>query len=209
MNPLGLTRLIIYVLVISISLSVLGLSAHIASFGSNHTGGYDNFAAFAIAVSVLTLLTLIPVLIMDHVRENFMLSWTMVELGWLGVLWILWLASAATTTAALEPLNTGCSSSSLLLYILAIVAKISLSEATSVCHQLHAIEGLSWVIWILLSIVLVYILIFAIRAHSAGHHGIWRASAAHMSGSVPSASSSAYPMSKHQQPYSTGGATVV
>jgi len=56
----------------------------------------DNYSsAVALAVSVLTVLTVALMLIIDKLRRGSIFSYTGVEIVWLTILWVLWLGSGS------------------------------------------------------------------------------------------------------------------
>ncbi|KAF8309161.1 hypothetical protein DL93DRAFT_1786254 [Clavulina sp. PMI_390] len=158
-NIPALARLPVFALVLIFSLVVLGLDAHFDSefsgsttlFGITYTYSAPGFSKLGIATAVLTLVSLIPMLVIDFIRKGAPTSLIVVELGWLGFLWIMWLATAADTASF-----GSCSDS-----------------GNSFCSQFQAAEALSFLTWLLLMGYWILLLVFSVMAHSAGNQNVW------------------------------------
>ncbi|PVG03533.1 hypothetical protein CPB86DRAFT_793448 [Serendipita vermifera] len=78
-----------------IALSAINIAASALSGGS-----------LTRAVSVISTILSLSLLIIDLRRKGGAKTWFIVELGWLGLLWVLWTAAAAKVTAAEIKANT-------------------------------------------------------------------------------------------------------
>ncbi|EJU04661.1 hypothetical protein DACRYDRAFT_93134 [Dacryopinax primogenitus] len=147
-------RLGVYITIALFSLVVLGLAGHIV-YG------------LGIATAVLTLVVIIPVLVIDHLRRGTFFVWTAVELGWLFVLWVLWIATGGDGASAASLCN-GLSSYDYLGY----TYYVGLAEGY--CHELQAATAFAFLNWIMMFGMFIYILVMAVRAQQAGYPGIWQ-----------------------------------
>jgi hypothetical protein len=148
-------RLVLLGIVVLFSVIVLALAAALLHTTESQ-GFYFIFDALALAVSLLTLLTVTPFLVFDHIRTGFVTSKIVVELTVLGVLSILWLGTAADT-ASYNSFAVGCGSD-------------------SSCGEIQAIEAFSFLNWILLMGYCVTLLVFSIMHSRRGHSGVWHSS---------------------------------
>jgi len=173
-------RLVIYGVLLLFSLIVLGLAGNLTA----NTDGWS-FPGFAVAVSVLTLLALIPMLVVDLVRKGSFISWVAIELAVFGVLWVLWLASASLSTSTL--LFTGdCG--------------VWLPSIASLCRQYSAVQAFSWLTWLIIKAYIILLLILAILAMTRGHKRVWLSQASDLSFS-PTRESKIPPSNYGNAPY--------
>jgi len=150
---------------------VLGLSGNILSlFPSGFpTPGY---AGLALATSVLTLITIIPIVVIDFFRKGAVTSLVVVELVWSSLLTILWLAAAADTTAALS--GVSCSSVVNVPDGFGGTATVfQSSAAVTQCHEVQAIAAFSWLNFFNLGAWLVFLITASSIAHSRGNDRVW------------------------------------
>jgi len=173
MHFLILARCTIFGLVITFSLVELALCAkdmHVTKGGVFIDEGpeilmlspfFFPFAAFGLATSVLTLLFLVPISIIDVVRDKAITSVLAFELIWTGILWILWLAVAADATAA------------------GIFDNCSYEDAriNTICHQFPALQGLAFFNWLLLFGWFITLGILAVNLRRTSNRtSLWRQS---------------------------------
>ncbi|KZO99418.1 hypothetical protein CALVIDRAFT_534407 [Calocera viscosa TUFC12733] len=136
-----------------LSIIVLGISANL-DFG------------LGIATAVLTIISAIPVLVIDFFRKGVFTSWTAVELGWVGVLWVLWLAtgadaaSIATVACEVFCVNDGFGDN-------------FCSGSGSICSQIRAVAAFGFIGFFILVAIWVWTLVIAIRAHNVGDQHVW------------------------------------
>jgi len=155
MNTIYTVRLVLLGVVILFSVIVLALAAALIHTTESQ-GFYFTSDALALAVSLLTLLTVTPFLVFDHIRTGFVTSKIVVELIVLGVLSILWLATAADT-ASYNLFAVGCGND-------------------SSCGEIQAIEAFSFFNWIILMGYCIALLVFSVIHSRRGHSGVWHSS---------------------------------
>lgn len=155
-----LLRVPVFTLLLVYSLIVLGIDAHFvdeerkawADFGS-YLFGYllpPTFDDLGVATSVLTLISIVPMLIIEFLRQGAVTSWVIIELAWLGFLCVMWLATAADTA------NYG-----------------SCTNSSPACSQFQTVEAFSFLAWLLLGGYWMVLLVCTIVAFSNGQTRIW------------------------------------
>ncbi|KIP09205.1 hypothetical protein PHLGIDRAFT_68017, partial [Phlebiopsis gigantea 11061_1 CR5-6] len=142
---------------------VLGLAGHWISTTESWLDAYYAYAALAVAVSVLTLITVPAMLIIDIMRRGAFTSMILVELVWLGLLWVLWLASAADSANNLSGFGSTCHS------------EFFPDWWTQGCSETQAIVAFSFLNWIGLTGYLVSLLTLSIVAAQKGAP-VWKSS---------------------------------
>jgi len=195
---LPILRLAVFIATLVCAVIVLGLSAHLTALTEEFLGGYYVFAAMAIAVAVLTIITL-PVMIgVDFARRGAFTSMVLVELIWIFILWVLWISAAALASQEDEFVFGDGNS-----------CDFADSNIATGCHEFAAIEAFSFLAWILLMGYNITLLVYAIIGHTRGNRTwfstvgdglLTRRDDAPASGYQPN------PMSDKQTPVSTGGA---
>jgi hypothetical protein len=121
------------------------------------------FVAFGLAISVLTLVFLIPIMIIDVVRKGAVTSMIAFELAWTGLFWVLWLAVAADATA--PGIFKDCNFED--------------DRVQTLCNQFPAIQGLAFFNWILLLGWWITLLVLAFNARrKVNTPNLWRQSVA-------------------------------
>ncbi|KAJ3551740.1 hypothetical protein NM688_g4533 [Phlebia brevispora] len=92
-------RHIFFVLFALFTVIVLAMNATLSAVEMEAEPGatLDTFAIFNIVTCVLTFVTLIPVVIINHLRRGAIVSTILFELCWFGVLDVFWVAAAANT----------------------------------------------------------------------------------------------------------------
>ncbi|KZO96653.1 hypothetical protein CALVIDRAFT_109819 [Calocera viscosa TUFC12733] len=146
-------RLGIYSTIALFALIVLGLGGHL-------------LYGLAIASGVLTLVTVIPVLVIDHFRRGTFVAWTGFELAWLFILWVLWISTGGQA-ASLASLCGGYSYD-----YFGDSYYVGLAEGY--CHELSAIAAFGFFNFFLMLGMFIYIIIMAVRAHQGGYTNIWQ-----------------------------------
>lgn len=152
---LYITRVVVLILTIVLSIIVLGLAADLTSTTETYLHGAFTFASMGIASSVISLVTLPVLLIVDMLRTGAFTSMIVVELVWLFIVWVLWLTTAALTAQAGQEIPSNCN------FVVAFF--------TTGCHELQAIEAFSFLNWILLMIYSIVVLVMAIIGSTRGH----------------------------------------
>jgi len=155
MQPFATVRLVIYGVLLLFSLIVLGLACNLIT---NATG---SFPGFVVAVSVLTLLALVPTLVVDL---GPFFSWVAIELAVFGVLSVLWLASAALSTSPL-------------LFTQDSGVWLSFNIA-SLCS---AVQAFSWLTWLIIMAYIILLFVLANLAMTRGHKRVWLSQASNLS----------------------------
>jgi len=145
MGIIHLVRLVAFAVVLLFSIIVLGLSANVdATYNIDIT-----FASLALAVAVITMVTMVPLIAVEFTRKGAFTSRVFVELIWVGILWVLWLASGAeAATLNVDP--SLCSSSFLG------------STGKTICSSILAVTAFSFLNWIILMAWFVTLLVFSI-----------------------------------------------
>ncbi|KAI9512711.1 hypothetical protein F5148DRAFT_973099, partial [Russula earlei] len=153
---------------VAFSFIVICVSADVVSL--TNPVFYYNFSAFSLSTGLLTARYCQP-----NVRQNFLyvigsfrqgsvLSYLVVEIGWLTVLWIFWLASgsyAAWTDDqifAADPTQASCN-----------FGIFGDGAASQLCHEIKAIMAFSFLLWLLLMGYTILLLVLGIRAQDGGH----------------------------------------
>jgi len=156
----GLVRVVILVMVTFFSALVLIMGALVTNFTTSVLRGYFVYAAFAIAISCLTLLT-VPVMIYLSInRKGAFPSMIVVELGYVGLLWILWLAVRGTIGNI--PWINYCSS----------VGYVYRGYGAA-CMETQAMAAFSFLNWLMLMVLDIFLLTLAIIQVNRGNSGIW------------------------------------
>ncbi|CAG7848486.1 SubName: Full=Uncharacterized protein {ECO:0000313/EMBL:CCA66612.1} [Serendipita indica DSM 11827] len=156
MHLFAMLRLILLGTTLLFSLITLGLAANLV----DKLGDQWSFPGFAVAVSVLTILAVVPMIVIDLLRRGALMSWVVVELPIMGILWVLWLSSAALSTSVGLFLGD-CSSFSFD------------SALESLCRQYSALQAFSWLNWLLVKTYVIVTLALAILALMKGHKRVW------------------------------------
>jgi len=136
------------------SLILLGVSASVV----NATAGLFPPANFALAVSLLTLISLGPILAIDFLRRGAVTSFIFVELIWAGFLGLLWLAVASDWSSIFGPVD--CDS-------------FFDGVDDSLCHQEQTVEAFAWINWLTAWGWLGIVLVLSIISASRGNRRVW------------------------------------
>ncbi|KAF5393692.1 hypothetical protein D9757_000363 [Collybiopsis confluens] len=155
---LPILRLTVLIAVLIFSVIVIGLAAHFTVFSEQFFDGYFVFAAMAIAVAALTILTVPVMIAIDFTRKGAFTSMVLVELIWFLILWVLWLAAAALA-AQDQIFFFGSSSTS---------CDFGLDVANTACHEFLGIEAFSFLAWLTLMGYDITLLVYAIIGSTRG-----------------------------------------
>ncbi|TDL16357.1 hypothetical protein BD410DRAFT_795478 [Rickenella mellea] len=142
------------------SLIVLGLCANILSI----SGPLLVSPQLGLAVSILTLLTLVPMLVIDMTRKGLLTSWVIVELPALSILWVLWLSVGAETDAEDAVVSAFTDGS---------CDFFGDAQFTTVCNSYKALEAFGFLTWLILLAYTIVLLVFACIAQSRGNRAVW------------------------------------
>ncbi|KIM84206.1 hypothetical protein PILCRDRAFT_818536 [Piloderma croceum F 1598] len=172
MHALHTVRVVLLGVVVLFSVIVLALAAALINT-TESLGFYYVFSALALAVSILTLLTVGLLLVFDHIRTGFVTSRIVVELIVLGILSILWLATAADT-ASFNSFAVGCGADS--CWSCPSQHHDVNSNHDAACGEIQAIEAFSFLNWIILMGYCITLLAFSIIHSRRGNNGVWHSS---------------------------------
>jgi len=157
-NPAYLytARLTVLGSISTFSIVILGLSAHWISATEKDFDPpfYDPYAAFALAVSCLTLLTVPALIVLERVRNDVIVNKIIVEMAWLGTLAILWLASAGTTGRAYNNSWLTCG--------------FNINVIVRGCKETQAIQAFSHLTWVFLASYLVALFVLSLISRNNG-----------------------------------------
>jgi len=160
MSIIHAVRVALLSVVVLFSVVILALAAHLTSTTESESiiGYYFPFAALAIGISLITILTVTPTLVFDH--KGFFTSKIIVELPVLSVLGILWLTTGADT-ATLGSFVFGCA-------------------FDGPCHEgptaeAQAIEAFSFLNWLMLMGYCITLIVLSVIAGNRGHT-VWKSS---------------------------------
>ncbi|KAF9563334.1 hypothetical protein CPC08DRAFT_329054 [Agrocybe pediades] len=150
------TRTVVYGIVILFAVLELALAAAVTNWtNTTFQSGYFAFAAFAIATSILTLLTLPVMYFFSAKRKGAIVSMIAIEFGWTAFLWILWLA-VASTAASFQWLGTDSCSD------------FVRSSTRAACNESKAITAFGFLTWIPLMFYNIFLLSLIIRHQMRG-----------------------------------------
>jgi len=162
MSIIHTVRVALLSVVVLFSVVILALAAHLTSTTESESiiGYYFPFAALAIGISLITILTVTPILVFDHYRTGFFTSKIIVELPVLSVLGILWLTTGADT-ATLGSFVFDCA-------------------LDGTCHEAptaeaQAIEAFSFLNWLMLMGYCITLIVLSVIAGNRGHT-VWNSS---------------------------------
>jgi len=159
---MSIVRRIAFGTTTSFAVIVLCISASLISL--TEPAFYYKFSALSLATALLTIFTLIPMAVIDRLRQGSFFSYIVVEISWLSVLWVLWLSSgsyAAWTDGqiiAVFPRESSCD-----------FGIFSIPGAVQGCQEVKAIMAFSFLSWIILMGYSVTLLVLAIRAQERGN----------------------------------------
>lgn len=149
-----IVRMVMFGIISTFSIFILGIDAHIASVLSQ-AGITSSGNAVSLAIAILTLLILPPILAISIMRKGHVANMIAVELGVMSILWILWIAASAMTT------------NQLLFYCDFIVNDTVLN-----CSEPLAVQAFAWLNWVIITKYILILLILAILQHVRGNP-IW------------------------------------
>lgn len=185
MTWLPTARLVTFATVSLFALIVMSISADLIAL--TEPLFYYKFAALALATSLLTMFTIIPMFVIDMLRQGAVVSHIIVEIVWLSVLWVLWLSSgsyAAWTDNQLisfDPAESSCD-----------FGIFGVSGVTKGCQEIKAIMAFSFLTWIILMAYTGVLLFLAIRSQERGY-SVWKTSVREDAAFYPEAKSAGTP----------------
>ncbi|KAI0343824.1 hypothetical protein BDW22DRAFT_1356383 [Trametopsis cervina] len=116
----------------------------------------DPFAAYDLAVGVLTPIFLLPMLIVDICRRGAFTSFVITEISVLGAFLVFWLAAAGWTTAVFPPVEELCQNNP------------QVGVLNAACTDIQLEMAFGWLAWILLLAYWVTLLTLAIMSSQKG-----------------------------------------
>ncbi|KAG1742785.1 uncharacterized protein EDB91DRAFT_298188 [Suillus paluster] len=150
MGFFSVTRLLILSFTLMLAIVVLGVSAHLIAI---RTTDYWRFAALAVAVSSLTILTFPVILIISLSERNRKSSgFRISESAWLTIMWILWLSTGANATRAARSRFFPGACSFISFY------------SSQICNEFRVVEAFSYIIFVFL---LCYSIAVIVKAFTA------------------------------------------
>jgi len=169
MGILSTMRAILLAVVVLFSFIVLALAAHLTSVMDVFVDKYySNSFALAIAVSVITILTINLLLIIDCIRIDATTSKIIAELIVLGLLGILWLATSTDTTS-----HGNAKTCTLFGY-----------APQAECHEISALEAFSFLNWLILLGYTIALFVLSVVAGTRGNI-VWNSSVKEANFSAP------------------------
>ncbi|KAJ7607589.1 hypothetical protein FB45DRAFT_936599 [Roridomyces roridus] len=179
MALISIIRFVALCVVSLFALIELAVGAAALSTPINWLTEYKSAAGLAVAIGVLTVLSVPAMVVLEYLRPGaFFTSSILVELSWLSILWVLWLAvGGQAVTAANKVFVPGCG------YID--------NTIDANCREISAIEAFGFINWIILLAYTVLILILSVVALNRGHQGVWNSSVAEAPFFSPGAASTA------------------
>jgi hypothetical protein len=179
-NLLAILRWSVFCIVIVFSIIVLGVGAHVLDVingfnkdlselgpGSITASLFrinSSFAGLAVATAVLTLVSVVVMGVVDHLRKHAVITMPIAEMCWFGFLWILWLAAGAHTIARASS-DFGCS--------IALSVVIASSGMDS-CSEIYAIAAFSFLNWLtLMGYTTALLVVCVFLAFRRGQTGVW------------------------------------
>ncbi|KAJ7073101.1 hypothetical protein C8F01DRAFT_1225840 [Mycena amicta] len=171
MPALSRTRLVVLCTVTLFGLVALGLGAALTNTTEKFLSVYFTYAALAIASGVLTLVSVVPMIVLEFLRPGGPTSMIFVEILVLGFLSILWLATGAQTANVLQALDafgfgSFCDSS------------FGDDTLSSICGETRGIAAFGFLNWLLLWAYILTLIVFSVQAAQRKHTGVWTSSVA-------------------------------
>ncbi|KAI0316129.1 hypothetical protein OF83DRAFT_288268 [Amylostereum chailletii] len=155
LSKLSLVRLVVLGTTLLFSLIVLGVSADLLNTTvSELDGSYFVFSALAVAVAVITIVSVVPMIVIDFLRQGAFTSLVWVEVAWFSVLWILWLSTGADTAWANDQVFVGSS------------CDFANSIVKTFCNEFKAVMAFSFLTWIVLMAYTSTLIVLAFIGHS-------------------------------------------
>ncbi|KAG6380821.1 hypothetical protein JVT61DRAFT_5206 [Boletus reticuloceps] len=190
MGVFSLVRIAVLGVTTLFSIIVLAISAHLISQTQQYFGVTVTFSSLAVAVAVISLLTLPVMLVVDFIRSGAFTSMIVVELAWLYTLCILWVATAGQTVTGFGfDVSSSCDFLNPIL--------------NGACQSAQAIEAFSFLNFIILFLYASVLSVMAVVAATRGQ-SVWLSSVKESFGSL--AVPAHFPMTQNNtQAQHTGG----
>jgi len=169
--------MIAFGVVLVFSVIALGLNAYWLSLGMyNYTSLFSytprqDFNAMGVAVSVISMVTIVPMLVVSLLRKGAITSWVAVELGWVGFLWVLWIASAGLSTSSYIYRGDCSAWSGYYDYYFEIYYPTP--ELEGFCRQYGAMQAFAWLNFLILFGYFILLLALSILSYTKGNKNVF------------------------------------
>jgi len=155
MSWVDIVRVTVLAWVFFSSLIAMALAANLTSITESLVKQYFTWAALAIAVGVVSLLSIPVMLALDAARTRAFTSLIIFELSWLSVLQILWLVVGAMAASGIKQWGGQCDFT-------------FNSEINTACKENSAIAAFGFLAWLPLLGYTILLLILALIRHNKG-----------------------------------------
>ncbi|KAG1779638.1 hypothetical protein EV702DRAFT_1213152 [Suillus placidus] len=155
---LKIVRWFILTFTLILAIVVLGISGHLLAIRPTD---YWRFAALAVAVSSVTILTFPVILIVNSftgVDSNITQERIMGEAAWLTIMWILWLSTGANATRAAR------------VHFLPGACSLLSGYPNQICNEFKVVEAFAYINFIILLCYMVGLVVYEfMRDESQGN----------------------------------------
>ncbi|KAG0694051.1 hypothetical protein DFH29DRAFT_362357 [Suillus ampliporus] len=141
---LHFARFVTLLFILALAIVVLGISAHLIAIRPTD---YWRFAALAVAVSSLTILSFPIILIATWGKRHS--DWLIGEALWLTIMWILWLSTGANATRAART------------HFFSGACAFFTGYPNQICNEFKVVEAFSYIIFIILLCFMVALMVIA------------------------------------------------
>ncbi|OCH95965.1 hypothetical protein OBBRIDRAFT_830559 [Obba rivulosa] len=166
MSWIDIVRLVTFVFTLVCSLLALAMGGSVISVTSNKKFFFRpqtlSSSAMAVAIGVLTMVTVGAMTVVDLLRSGAFTSMILVELIWLNLLWVLWLVVGALAAQDFNGFWSG-------------TCDWTTQEASSACQETQAVAAFGFLACFALGAYTTLLLVLAIMRHSRGVP-IWKSS---------------------------------
>ncbi|KAF9554046.1 hypothetical protein CPC08DRAFT_206745 [Agrocybe pediades] len=156
-------RMVVLGTTMAFAVIVLGLGAAITNWTSLVLKGfspdYFPYAALAIAIATLTLLTVPIMFFFSITRKGAFVNLNAVEIAWTGVLWVLWLATGSFTASNLAFISD--------------CGDFLFSSAVATCRETQGVAAFGFLTWLLLLAYNIFHLVLVVRQQMRGTADVW------------------------------------
>ncbi|KAL7278699.1 hypothetical protein ACG7TL_007701 [Trametes sanguinea] len=171
MNALWLYRVFTLILVAIISLAVIGLCVHTSNnlneiLSAIQVSGHFPYTSLGIAVSAITLVSSVLLIVLDFFFDNIFTSYLIFEIPWLSIVWILWISVGATTLSEGKTIFQGQPCSTF---------NVVLPSAKEICEDVHPLAIIAFVNFALLFLYTASLVVVAF-ASSSSYSSPWTSS---------------------------------
>ncbi|KAF4609984.1 hypothetical protein D9613_010356 [Agrocybe pediades] len=158
-----MVRMVVLGTTMAFAVIVLGLGAAITNWTTTVFKGfspdYFPYAALAIAIAALTLLTVPIMFFFSITRKGAFVNLNAVEVAWTGVLWVLWLATGSFTASNLAFISD--------------CGDFFFTSEVATCRETQGVAAFGFLTWILLFAYNIFHLTLVVRQQMRGTAGVW------------------------------------